>query len=64
MDTEHPSQTAAHGLVLRDFWVEHPEASRITTFFAGVGLDVPVRYSSSPRLKATLQTPRGLIRIS
>ena len=50
-----------NGLELLTLTGYHPEPELIQAKLQALNLELPVQFSQSPRLKATLETPRGII---
>ncbi len=59
MGSVHPSTVVPAGLSLREFEVLHPESTELAAMFAGLNVDVKVRRSDRPGLRAVLGTPAG-----
>ncbi|MBI4219985.1 MAG: VOC family protein [Chloroflexi bacterium] len=63
-DSPHPSRTTPAGIKLVRLRGEHPAPARITSMLAALGVELQVSQSSTPRLVATLGTPRGPIELA
>jgi hypothetical protein len=59
LDSPHPAATAASGLSLVEFTVEHPQPERLRAQYASLALAVPVHAAERRALVATLHGPRG-----
>ncbi len=55
----HPSETAPRGGELLEFSVGHPRHQELAELYAALEVEVPVFDADHPRLRATLQTPKG-----
>jgi Glyoxalase-like domain len=61
--SQNPSSSLEpNGLTLIKLEAFHPEPNRIQTHLQTLNLEMPVQYASTPRLEATLETPKGVIR--
>ena len=60
-DSPHPSSTAVEGLRLVSFDGEHPEPTAIQEIADQLELPLVVSAGPVPRLKATLESPNGLV---
>ena len=61
--TPHPARTAAAGVSLVDLRAEHPQAERVQTLLARLGLTLTVTAGQAPALVATLEGPRGCVEL-
>lgn len=61
LDSPHPADTAAPGLSLVEFGVEHPDPETLRRQYATLGLDVTVRPAAQRALVAIIEGPRGLL---
>ena len=59
--TTHPSTDSPPGCTLEALSFESPAPAAIEQALAVVGISARVAYGSEPRLRATLQTPKGQI---
>jgi hypothetical protein len=59
----HPAQTAAKGASLIDLRAEHPDAQRVEHIMRQLGLDLPVRSSSTVALVAVIDGPSGRVEL-
>ncbi len=55
----HPSSTSPGGIALKSVEALHPDADRLASIYAGLGIDVPVRRADRAGFQAVLVTPRG-----
>jgi hypothetical protein len=62
-DSPHPAESAPKGCILRRLKTVHPEATRLTGILKHLGLDLDVERGPSAKLKATIETPMGLVDI-
>jgi hypothetical protein len=60
----HPAASLAPACELISLRIEHPDTERIRASFRSLRLDVPVETGPTPRLIATLRTPRGTVELS
>jgi catechol 2,3-dioxygenase-like lactoylglutathione lyase family enzyme len=61
----HPAAAMpASGVTLVSLDLQHPQADVLEAALRGIGLADPVVVTGAPRLRARLQTPRGLVEIS
>lgn len=60
-ESPHPAQSAARGLKLLEFRVEHPDAERLAGAFDALGLGVRLESGPVPTLRAVLDTPAGIL---
>ena len=58
-EVAHPSGTAPRGCELLEFSAFHPRHRELAELYAALAVEVPVFGAEQPRLRATLQTPRG-----
>ena len=58
-DTPHPAPSAAQGLVLESFHLEHPDPSSLTLVLTALGVDVAVESAPHAALVARLSGPNG-----
>ena len=61
--TPHPSESAAAGLELIEFRLEHPDPQRIRGWLDAIGLAVLVAKGAAPALVARLSSPRGEVEL-
>ncbi|MGQ7793630.1 VOC family protein [Faunimonas sp. B44] len=59
LNSRHPSRTAARGLSLLEFEVAHPEREELASIYKHLGIDVLVRRSDRPSIRALLRGPAG-----
>jgi len=59
LNTPHPSTTQPTGLSLVTFEVMHPQADELTSIYRVLGIDVAVRRSDRPAMRAVLSGPSG-----
>jgi hypothetical protein len=59
----HPSLTAAPGATLIAMRAEHPDAPRVQTMFATLGLTLVVERGPRPSLIATIRGPKGQVEL-
>jgi Glyoxalase-like domain len=62
-ESPHPASSAAAGLTLIDYWVEHTDVARTAGMLEILGLSVTVRYAARAGLAAVLETPRGRVEL-
>ena len=63
-DGAHPCDTLpANGVTLQSLGVTHPQADRLQATFDAIGLSQVVAHPGKPVLAATLETPRGRVRL-
>jgi hypothetical protein len=55
----HPAESAVSGGRLVDLRAEHPRADHVAATLRGLDLPMKVTNGSTPRLVATIETPRG-----
>lgn len=60
----HPSQDSPPGCELQGLEFEHPDPAGVTAILKRFGLTMSGRESKSPRLRAALKTPKGLVEIT
>jgi hypothetical protein len=60
-DSPHPALTAPAGVELVDLHGEHPEPARVGAWVRALGLVLRVVAGPTPKLVATLDTPRGRV---
>lgn len=58
-DSEHPAQSAAPGLILRSFTIEHPDPQSLVPALTALGADVAVAQAPSFALVAVIAGPAG-----
>lgn len=58
---DHPAEKAGNGCHLARFEIESPDPRGVLAVLDKVGLHLPVLEAAKPRLKATLDTPRGRV---
>jgi len=63
-DSVHPSEDSPAGCELRSLEMEHPEAGAVEKLLRSLGVDTTVNLAANARIVATLQTPRGEVRLS
>jgi hypothetical protein len=64
VDSIHPSTDSAKGCHLKAFEMEHPKANEVQKTLRALGLDVKVTQSQNTKLIATLDTPKGELKLS
>jgi hypothetical protein len=57
----HPSSSAAAGVTLIDFWIEHPDVDGVARMMDSLGLHTPVRPADRAGIVAVLEAPRGRV---
>jgi len=62
-DTTHPSATSPKGCELQSFAIEHPKPEAILSLLKAIGIDATVTTGPSPKLKATVRTMEGTLRL-
>ncbi len=60
----HPAEDSPAGCSLEDLRFEHPQPDQLKTTLANLGIDAVVNIGSSPRLIATISSPKGRVTIS
>lgn len=60
---EHPADISPTGCRLTRFEIESPDARSVLSTLEKVGLHVPVIESAKPRLRLTLETPKGRVQL-
>lgn len=60
-DSVHPSQDSPEGCELRALDIASPEPSRVADALQRLGVEASVEQGPSPRLTATLETPKGTV---
>lgn len=60
-ESPHPARTAAVGVELVTFAIEHPRAEDLAARLASLGLATLTRRAGAPAILATLRGPRGLV---
>jgi hypothetical protein len=63
-DSPHPGSSGPATCRLVDLRADHPEPDLVRRQLGILGLDLPVSPGASPRLFATLDTPRGVVILS
>jgi hypothetical protein len=63
-DSPHPAQDSPGGCELESFEIEHPDAAAVSGMLSKLGVEVPVKAAATPRLRAALKTPGGLVVLS
>jgi hypothetical protein len=58
-ETPHPGTRLPTVGSLADLSAEHPDAHGVAEAFVQLGIDLPVTRGPAPRLRATIETPRG-----
>ena len=59
----HPALTAALGLTLTGWRVEHPNPAQIKSIFKSLGFVIPVSEASESALIATIEGPSGKVEL-
>ena len=59
----HPAESAPSGATLIDLRAEHPAPAEIRRVLSVLEIDLPVAEGPVARLIATLDTPRGRVRL-
>ena len=60
----HPSQDSPKGCELVSFEIEHPDSWGVLNALKSLDIEGKVLYATSPRLKATLKTPKGVVELN
>lgn len=60
----HPSQNSPRGCNLESFALEHPDPVGLHDALRKLSIEAVVEEASSPRLRATLNTPKGKVELS
>jgi hypothetical protein len=61
---EHPSSSAPTGCKLMQLRAEHPEPAGVRRSLASLGAELDLTTGSTPRLIATIDTPRGSVELA
>ena len=61
--TEHPATRLPQLCSFTGLRIEHPQVDTVLAWFGALGLDVPVLEGDTPRVIATIQTPRGEVEL-
>jgi len=61
--TEHPATRLPQLCSFTGLRIEHPQVDAVLAWFGALGLDVPVLEGDTPRVIATIQTPRGEVEL-
>ena len=59
----HPSLSTPPGLSLASLTIEHPLAASLEAALGRLGIEATVTEAKTPRLGATIETPRGVVRL-
>ena len=62
-DSSHPAASLPSGGTLIDLSGKHPNPARIANALAALGVQVSVTHGTQPRLMATIETSRGVVRL-
>ena len=62
-DSKHPSEDSPAGCRLTGLEIGHPEPARLRALLANLDIDAPVARADAAHLTATLETPKGPIRL-
>ncbi|HEY4133477.1 MAG TPA: VOC family protein [Gemmatimonadaceae bacterium] len=62
-ESPHPARTAAQGVSLIEFRIEHPHVDAIKQMLAALGLDVEVVHAEQPGLVAVIQGRNGVVEL-
>jgi Glyoxalase-like domain len=57
----HPAESAPQGCTLLELEALHPDPLRIRSILGALGLDLPVAYGAQFRLKALVQSRKGMV---
>ena len=60
-DGLHPAATSPSGCTLDKLQMEHPDPAFVEAAFARVGMGQHVDRAAVPKLRAMLETPKGLV---
>ena len=60
----HPSQDSPKGCELLSFEIEHPDSWGVVNALKSLGIEAKVLYAENARLRATLKTPKGTVRLN
>jgi hypothetical protein len=60
----HPAESAPQGCTLLELNAEHPDPPRIRSLLSALGLDLPIKQGVSFRLKAVVQSKKGLVELA
>ncbi len=64
VDSVHPSQDSPSGCTLLSLAIEAPKASALSDELRRLGIDAVVKEAQTPRLIATLKTPKGTVTLT
>jgi Glyoxalase-like domain len=62
-DAKHPSEDSPAGCRLTALEIGHPEPARLRALLAKLDIDAPVARADAAHLTATLETPKGRVRL-
>ena len=63
-DSVHPSEDSPTGCTLQSLEIEHPEADAVGKLLTTLGIQTAVKAGREARITATLQTPKGEVRLT
>jgi hypothetical protein len=61
--TRHPAEDAPSGCILKKLRAQHPNPEHLTAVLEALGLDLSVEYGPIGRLKALIETHKGLVEL-
>lgn len=59
----HPSEDAPAGCLLKRFALQSPEEQELQKLCRSLGVDVAIESAAKPRLRAVINTPKGLVNL-
>lgn len=62
-DSQHPAETLPTGGTLIGLSGKHRNPARVANALAALGIHMPVTHGGEPQLVATIETPRGIVRL-
>ena len=60
----HPSQDSPKGCELQSFEIEHPDPVGLLNALKSLGIEARATQARNARLRATLQTPKGIVELN
>ncbi|HSE39683.1 MAG TPA: VOC family protein, partial [Acidobacteriota bacterium] len=63
-DSVHPSSDSPQGCNLKFLEIQHPQAEKVRETLRTLGLDAKVTELETAKLIATLETPKGELKLS
>ncbi|HET7217306.1 MAG TPA: VOC family protein [Vicinamibacterales bacterium] len=63
-DSVHPAQDSPKGCELKALELAHPTPPALVELLASVGIDARVTQAAAPALRATLNTPKGIVELT